>query len=197
MINRAQRDELRRKGGAYVEMFKSMSAAVANELADVHFVDPDVVYDGELEIDLGGHTVVLRHVGPAHSVGDQAVIVDDRILFGGDLLETRRFAIVPYFPPFDVDVDARRWIEVLDACLALRPEIVVPGHGEVADTTLIRDVREYLAFVRDEAARLRASGASPARTAATIGTAARARWSTWEDPYWIDFAAQAFYSAAA
>jgi glyoxylase-like metal-dependent hydrolase (beta-lactamase superfamily II) len=125
------------------------------------------------------------------------VIIDDRILFGGDLLETRRFAIVPYFPPFDMDVDAGHWIEVLDAFLALRPEIVVPGHGEVADATLIRDVREYLAFVRDEAGRLRASGASPASTAATSGTEARARWSTWEDPYWIDFAAQAFYSAAA
>ena len=34
------------------------------------------------------------------------------------------------------------------------------GHGEVIDITLIRDVREYLCFVRDEAARLRAGGAS-------------------------------------
>ena len=32
---------------------------------------------------------------------------------------------------------------------------------------------------------------------ATIGDAARARWSTWEDPEWIDFAARWFYEAAA
>jgi glyoxylase-like metal-dependent hydrolase (beta-lactamase superfamily II) len=197
VYNRAQRDELRRKGGGYVEMFKGMSAAVATELADVQFVDPDLVYDGQVEIDLGGHTVVLRHVGPAHTVGDQTVIVDNRIIFGGDLVETRRFPILPYFPPFDVDVDGKRWIEVLDSLLAWQPEIVVPGHGEVTDASLIRDVREYLVFVRDEAARLRADGGSAGSAVATIGDAARARWSTWDDPEWIDFAARWFYEAAA
>jgi glyoxylase-like metal-dependent hydrolase (beta-lactamase superfamily II) len=197
VYNRGQRDELRRKGASYLQTFKSLSAAVASELADVRFVDPDILYDGQVEIDLGGRTAVLRGVGPAHTAGDQVVIVDERVLFGGDLLETRRFPILPYLPAFDVDVDGQHWIQILDGFLAWRPEIVVPGHGEVTDSSLINDVRDYLAFVRDEAARLHASGASLAGSASTIRTAARARWSTWDDPEWIDFAAQAFFEAAA
>ena len=72
------------------------------------------------------------------------------------------FPILPYFPPFDTDVDGSHWIALLDQLLALDPEVVVPGHGEVNDPTLIRDVRDYLDYVRSEATRLRASGASAA-----------------------------------
>ena len=69
----------------------------------------------------------LRSVGPAHSAGDQTILIDDRVLFAGDLLETRMFAIFPYFPPLDTDVNGSRWIGVLDELIASKPEIVVPG----------------------------------------------------------------------
>ncbi|MFC8824110.1 MBL fold metallo-hydrolase [Streptomyces sp. NPDC057137] len=195
VYNRGQRDELHRKGSAYIDMFRNMSPAVAAELDGVELVDPDLVYDDRAEIDLGGRTAVLRTVGPAHTASDQTVLIDDRVLFGGDLFETRIFPITPYFPPYDVDVDGPRWITVLDQLAALEAEIVVPGHGEVSDTSLIRDVRDYLAHVRDEVERLRTSGASADEAAATIEKAARARWSTWERPEWIGLAVQAFYAA--
>lgn len=195
VYNRGQRDELHRKGSAYIDMFRNMSPAVAAELDGVELVDPDLVYDDRAEIDLGGRTAVLRTVGPAHTASDQTVLIDGRVLFGGDLFETRIFPITPYFPPYDVDVDGPRWITVLDQLAALEAEIVVPGHGEVADTSLIRDVRDYLAYVRDEVERLRTSGASADEAAATIEKAARGRWSTWERPEWIGLAVQAFHAA--
>ncbi|MGI5447609.1 MBL fold metallo-hydrolase [Streptomyces sp. CA-243310] len=195
VYNRAQRDELHRKGAAYLDMFRGLSPAVAAEIEGVELVDPDLVYDHRAEIDLGGRTAVLRTVGPAHTASDQTVLIDDRVLFGGDLFETRIFPIAPYFPPYDVDVDGARWITVLDQLIALNAEIVVPGHGEVTDTSLIRDVRDYLVYVRDEAGRLRASGASADETAATIDKAARSLWKTWERPEWISLAAQAFHAA--
>lgn len=195
IYNRGQRDELRRKGAAYIDMFKGLSAAVAAEFEGVDLIDPDLTYDGQAEIDLGGRTAVLRTVGPAHTASDQTVLIDDRVLFGGDLFETRIFPITPYFPPYDADVDGAHWITVLDQLTALNPEIVVPGHGEVSDVSLIRDVRDYLAYVRDEAGRLRAAGASADEAAATIDKDARARWNTWERPEWISFAARTFYDA--
>ena len=79
------------------------------------------------------------------------MIVDGRVLFGGDLFETRMFPIVPYFPPDDVDVDGSAWIAVLGRVARARARVVVPGHGEVTDARLIRDVRDYLAYIRDEA----------------------------------------------
>lgn len=195
VYNRGQRDELHRKGAAYLDMFKGLGEAVAAELEGVTLVDPDVTYEGRAEIDLGGRVAELRTVGPAHTAADQIVLVDGRVLFGGDLLETRIFPIVPYFPPYDTDVDGDGWIAVLDELLALAPEIVVPGHGEVTDATLIRDVRDYLGHVRAEADRLRAEGASADEAATVIDRAARARWSTWERPEWIGLAARAFYAA--
>ncbi|QKV96232.1 MBL fold metallo-hydrolase [Streptomyces sp. NA02950] len=195
IYNDSQRAELRRKGAAYAEMFRGVSPAVAAALDGVRFVDPDVTYTGEAEIDLGGRTVVLREVGPAHTAGDQIVLVDSHVLFGGDLLENRMFPIAPYFPPHDTDVDAHRWITVLDQLLALSPTVVVPGHGEVTDATLIQDVRDYLDHVRAETDRLRGLGASADEAAEAIGRDARSRWSSWDHPEWTDLAARAFYHA--
>jgi glyoxylase-like metal-dependent hydrolase (beta-lactamase superfamily II) len=198
VYNAGQRDELHRKGAGYIQMFRGLSANIAAELEDVQLVDPDITYtDGQTEIDLGGHRAVLRSWGPAHTASDQTVLIDDRVLFAGDLLETRMFPILPYFPPFDTDVDGSHWIALLDQLLALDPEVVVPGHGEVNDPTLIRDVRDYLDYVRSEATRLRATGASADDVAATIDKQARARWTTWDHPEWINFAARVFYQASA
>jgi glyoxylase-like metal-dependent hydrolase (beta-lactamase superfamily II) len=194
VYNASQRAELHRKGEAYVEMFRGLSAAAAAELEGVELVDPDLVYEGEAELDLGGRKAVLRAVGPAHTGSDQVVVIDDRVLFGGDLIETRIFPIAPYFPPHDVDVDCGGWIGVLDDLIARAPEIVVPGHGEVGGASLIRDVRDYLDYVYGEVSRLSAAGASADETAARIDEEARARWTTWERPEWIGFAARAIYA---
>ena len=197
VYNREQRSELRLKGAGYIEMFKGIFGPhVVAALEGVELIDPHDVYDGEMEIDLGGHVALLRTFGRAHTGGDQVVLVDGRVLFGGDLFETRMFPIVPYFPPDDVDVDGSRWIEVLEELLALKPEIVVPGHGEVTDATLIRDVRDYLAYIRSEATRLKAAGTSADDAVAAIEPAALARWSDWDNPEWIGFAVRCFYDAA-
>jgi glyoxylase-like metal-dependent hydrolase (beta-lactamase superfamily II) len=196
IYNRAQHEELHRKGPAYADMFRSLGPHVAAELHGLDLVGPDLTYDHHTEIDLGGRTAVLRSTGPAHTASDQSVLIDGRVLFGGDLFETRIFPITPYFPPHDTDVDGGRWITVLDHLIALNPEIVVPGHGEVSDVSVIRDVRDYLAYVQAEAARLRAAGACADEAAAAIDQSARARWDTWERPEWIAFAARTFYEAA-
>ncbi|MFG2974560.1 MBL fold metallo-hydrolase [Streptomyces sp. NPDC048331] len=197
VYNRGQRAELRRKGAGYLDMFKALSPAVAAELAGVELVDPDLIYEGEAEIDLGGRTVLLREVGPAHTRSDQIVLVDGRVLFAGDLLETRIFPIAPYFPPHDTDVDGEGWIGALDLLAALAPRTVVPGHGEVTDASLIHDVRDYLVHVRDEALRLRGRGATADETAATVDANARSRWPSWERPEWIGLTARAFYDTGA
>jgi glyoxylase-like metal-dependent hydrolase (beta-lactamase superfamily II) len=192
----AQRERLRHHAAAYVDTFKGLGPHVAAELEGLDLVDPDVTYDGRMEIDLGGVRALLRQWGPAHTADDQTVLVDDRVLFGGDLFETRMFPILPYFPPFDTHFDGGRWIDALDELIALDPEIVVPGHGEVTDTAQIREVREYLEYVRAETRRLRAGGVSLDDASVSIEEHARARWTTWDTPRWIRFAARAFYAEA-
>ncbi|MER7499112.1 MBL fold metallo-hydrolase [Nonomuraea pusilla] len=194
VYNRSQREELRRKGAAYLDMFAGLGPRIAAELADVELVDPDVVHDGVAEIDLGGRRAELRTWGAAHTGSDQTVLVDGRVLFGGDLVETRMFPIAPYFPPYDADVDGDHWITVLDRLLALGPDVVVPGHGEVADAGLLAEVRDYLRHVRSRTAELKAAGASEEQAVAVVDPEARSRWSTWANPEWIAFTVRAFHA---
>ena len=167
-------------------------------LLSVEFVEPDIVFfDGDLELDLGGHRAVLRSYRPAHAADDQVVLVDDRVLFAGDLVLIGQFPIVPYFPPFEADVDANHWIDVLDELTSLQPAIV-PGHGELSDSSAIAEVRDFLTYVRDMARQLRVNGASADDAAASIEVAARARWTSWGAS--LDgssgLAGRAFYAAS-
>ena len=125
---------------------------VAAQLEGVELVEPDETYEGGVErIDLGGRHGRAPHIGRAHTRGDQVVFLpEERILFTGDLVEERCFAIFPWFPPDDADVDGELWIAALERLEALAPRIVVPGHGDVGGAEVIATVREYLVQLRDE-----------------------------------------------
>ncbi|MEV6984433.1 MBL fold metallo-hydrolase [Sphaerisporangium sp. NPDC051017] len=189
----AQRDRSRHHATAYLATFRGMGGAVAGRLDGMELVEPDLTYHDRCEIDLGGMRAVLRHWGPAHTADDQTVLVDGRVLFAGDLLQSRMFPILPYFPPFDTHFDGDRWIEALDELIALDADVVVPGHGEVTDTRQIREVRAYLAHVREQTADSRARGVPFDDAAAAIERNALARWPGWEVPRWIRYAAFAYY----
>jgi len=193
IYSRAQRDRLRRNAPDYAAAFTDLGPDVVAELQGLDLVEPDLTYDGELEIDLGGVRVLLQQWGPAHTADDQTVLVDDRVLFGGDLFQTRMFAILPYFPPFDTHFDGDRWLGALDDLIGLGTAVVVPGHGEVTHTVGIADVRDYLRFVRAETRRLHAAGVPLERATTVVEKQALARWASWEAPQWIGTATKAFY----
>ncbi|MCW2976477.1 MAG: beta-lactamase [Actinomycetia bacterium] len=195
VYNRTQLDELREKGSGYLEMFRTFGDTVAAELEGVELVEPDDVYDGGLhELDLGGRTAELRTYGLAHTRGDQVVFLpDERVLFTGDLVEERCFAIFPYFPPDDVDVDGDKWIAVLEQLEALEPLIVVPGHGDAGGASVISDARAYLTLLRDETQRLKSGGATIDAVVEEIDASMRALHPDWAQPEWIGFGVRHFY----
>jgi glyoxylase-like metal-dependent hydrolase (beta-lactamase superfamily II) len=195
VYNRDQRDELHDKGAGYVELFRTFGPAVAEALEGVELVDPHDVYDVESELDLGGRTVQLRTWGVAHTRSDQVVFLpEERILFTGDLVEERIFAIYPHFPPDDADVDGDRWIEVLRRLEELGPAVVVPGHGAVGDASVITIAREYHELLRDETLRLAAEGHTEEEVVARLEPEIQARYPDWEQPEWIGFGIRSFYA---
>ena len=196
--NRTQLEELRQKGAGYLELFKTFGDTVAAELEGVELVEPDIVYDGAADPDLGGRRAELRPWGQAHTLGDQTVFLpEQRVLFAGDLVEERCFAIFPWFPPDDVDVDGHRWIEVLRELEQLEPDVVVPGHGEVGGVEVIATAREYIEQLRDETERLAGAGRSEDEVAAELDRSFRELHPDWAQPEWIDFGARCFYAAFA
>jgi len=196
VYNRTQLEEFRQKGAGYLEMFRTFGDAVAEELEGVELVEPHVVYDGEAEIELGGRTAQLRTWGLAHTRSDQVVFLpEERILFAGDLVESRCFAIFPYFPPEDADVDGDRWIAVLEELERLEPAIVVPGHGEVGDAGVITTAREYLVELRSETRRLAAEGLGVDAVVEELDGAMRRRHPDWVQAEWIGFGVRCFHAA--
>jgi glyoxylase-like metal-dependent hydrolase (beta-lactamase superfamily II) len=190
VYNRAQREELEEKFGPFVELFSSFGPEIAELLADVKLVRPDVVYSGgDAELDLGGVTVQLSYHGPAHTRGDQIVLLPgERVLFAGDLVENRFFPILP-----DDDAHGSEWIALLERMEALEVTTVVPGHGEVGDTALIGDVREYLEHVRRRVNEAAASDTSLDDAKLQLEPEIRSRYATWDNEIWIGFAIESFY----
>jgi glyoxylase-like metal-dependent hydrolase (beta-lactamase superfamily II) len=101
-------------------------------------LEADHFIGGDIDFVVGGVHFALRHVGPAHSAEDLALMVkEDGVLYAGDLVFRGRV-------PFVGDADSRSWIAALDKLIALEPKVLVPGHGAAS-----RDARADLVFTRD------------------------------------------------
>ena len=191
LYNEAQRDELREKQDFYVRKFSALSPRLELALRGVRYVAPDVVYSQRAELDLGGVTVRLEHAGPAHTRGDQTVFLPQaRILWTGDLVEERFFAIMP-----DGDTDAPRWISVLERLERLRPAAVVPGHGAIGDGALIGAVKESLSFTAERTATLRGAGRSLEQTVTELSAQLLARHPDWGNREWAEPMVARFYES--
>jgi cyclase len=65
-------------------------------------------------------------------------------VFTGDILFIRGTPVMWAGP-------LSRWLAATARILALDPEVIVPGHGPLADPQMVRDMEEYLRFVEREA----------------------------------------------
>ena len=108
------------------------------------------------DLKLGKTTVQLLYFGPAHTPGDLAVwLPQQKILFAGDIVYTERLlAVIPIS-------NSASWVQAFDKLVALKPKIIVPGHGRPTAVDIARrDTRDYLSFLRTEAKRLLDAGGS-------------------------------------
>ena len=112
--------------------------------AQTRLVPADRWLDGDTVLELGGERLHIRHVGPAHTREDLVVFIESaRVLVAGDLVFRGRI-------PFVGQADSRGWIAALDGLIALRPALVVPGHGPVSDDPGpdLQLTRDYLVYLR-------------------------------------------------
>jgi len=187
-----QQEEVDRKQPEFIRNFSRRTPEMKALLQDVKPRPPDIVFDREAKLDLGGVTVRLLWLGPAHTRGDEFVFVDeDGVLFTGDAVINRFFPIFP-----DADASGKNWLSILDKLDALHPRIIVPGHGEVGEASLIATERDYLKAVQQRVAELKGQGKSAEESAKLLTVEFRAKYPTWENPGWITDAVERFYSEA-
>jgi glyoxylase-like metal-dependent hydrolase (beta-lactamase superfamily II) len=149
------------------------------DFSGVFVTPPEVEFDGELELEVGGRELRLIEVGPAHTMGDLIVHVPDvRVCFAADVLFVG-VAPVMWAGP------ASSWITALERILALDAEVVVPGHGPLAGRAEVELMRDYLQWLEDGAAPLLGAGSSVAATARVLLRSREygdAPWAGWESP---------------
>jgi glyoxylase-like metal-dependent hydrolase (beta-lactamase superfamily II) len=134
-------------------------------------VPPDEWLDGDAVFRLGGLTFRLVYTQGAHAPEDLMLyVVEDRLLFAGDLIFAGRI-------PFVGNGDSKGWLAAMDRMIALRPAVVVPGHGPAS-----RDVERDLALTRDYLRYLRETmGRAVADLTAFDEAYARTDWSRYRD----------------
>lgn len=177
--NKAQQDEMEKGVAAHMEAFKKMSAQNFDLLQNVKFRPPDVVFDREAKLDLGGVTARLFWVGPAHTKGDELIYIEeDSVLIPGDIVQKDIFPIMP-----NADASVKGWLAILDNVEALHPKFIVPDHGAaIVDASQIGAQRAYLLALQARALELKKQGVSAEDAGKTIAAELKAKYPDWPNP---------------
>lgn len=151
-----QQQEMELHGQEMIATFSRMSAQNKELLADVKLRQPDIVFDNETTVDLGGVTARLFWLGAAHTKGDELVMVQpDSALISGDIVEKNLAPNVP-----GADGSPKGWLAILDKLEPLKPRYVLPDHGELGDGSLIGKERAFVGDLISRAQELKRQGVS-------------------------------------
>jgi cyclase len=132
---------------------------------------PSSTFAGTLELDIGGRTIEMIELGPAHTAGDAIVHVPDcATVFTGDILIVDTTPVLWAGP-------VANWLSACDQIVELGARTLVPGHGPVTTDESVRDVKRYLEYVRDEARARFDDGMDPFEAAEDIELDDFADWS--------------------
>ena len=171
-----QQEELQARGAEFLAMFSGRSAQFKELLQDVKLRRPDIVFDREVKLDLGGVTARLLWLGAGHTRGDEETFVEpDGTLLPGDIVENK---LVPSMP--NADSSVKGWLGMLDQLEALRPRFIVPDHGALGDGALIAQERTFLAALQARAMELKRKGTSVEEAGKLLSAEFKARYPDWE-----------------
>ena len=154
--NSLQQQEMEKHGQEIMERFSQNSAQNKELLAGVRLRTPDVTFDQEAKVDLGGVTVRLLWFGEAHTKGDELIFVEpDRTLVSGDVVQNKTMPNIS-----DSGGTPSTWLAVLDKIAALNAAHVLPDHSAPGDGSLVAAERNLISEIRTRALALKRQGIS-------------------------------------
>lgn len=172
--NAVQQREMVEHGQEILEQFRSRPQN-APLLTNVTLRTPDVVFDSEATLDLGGATARLLWLGEAHTKGDLVVLVEpDGTLISGDVVQNK---VVPNIAASGGTPSS--WLAVLDKLAALNVRRVLPDHSAVGDGSLVAAERAFISDVRTRALALKKSGVSAADAGMRLGNELKQKYADW------------------
>jgi glyoxylase-like metal-dependent hydrolase (beta-lactamase superfamily II) len=154
--NALQQREMDQHGQEIMDRFSGNSAQNKELLAGVVLRQPDVVFDREAAVDLGGVTVRLLWFGEAHTKGDELIFVEpDRTLISGDVVQNKAMPNIS-----DSGGTPSTWLAVLDRIAALNAAHVLPDHSPPGDGSLVAAEKNLIDDIRTRAQALKRQGVS-------------------------------------
>jgi glyoxylase-like metal-dependent hydrolase (beta-lactamase superfamily II) len=120
------------------ETLRKMTDENPDTWRGITLIPPSLVFEKELELDLGGMTLKLQHL-PGHTQDAIVGFIPELgILLGGDVVEDP-------FPVFNLGNSLKGWIEGLKQWAAdEKVKIVIPAHGSVNSSILLDHNIQYL-----------------------------------------------------
>jgi glyoxylase-like metal-dependent hydrolase (beta-lactamase superfamily II) len=171
-----QQDEMNKHAVEMMNLFRGFSAQSKELLQDVKLRPPDITFDKEIKLDLGGVATRLFWWGPAHTMGDELIFVEgDGVLISGDIVQDK---IVPNMPSADASV--KNWLAILDRLEPLQPRLVLPDHGALGDGSLIAKERAFLLELENRSLELKRQGKSADEAANIVTAEFKKRYSDWQ-----------------
>jgi glyoxylase-like metal-dependent hydrolase (beta-lactamase superfamily II) len=173
--NKAQQDDMDQHGAEYLELFRSRSASNKELLDGVKLRPPDILFERELKLDLGGVTARLFWLGPAHTKGDEIIFVEgDSVLIPGDIVQSK---LVPNMP--SADASPKGWIAILDQLEQMKPRLIVPDHGALGDGSLIQQEKAFLVDARTRSLEFKRQGASVDDASKAVAADLKTKYPDW------------------
>ncbi|MGP8245717.1 MAG: MBL fold metallo-hydrolase, partial [Bryobacteraceae bacterium] len=173
--NAVQQQEMERHGREMIEMFSGRSALNKELLANATLRSPDVVFDTDATIDLGGVAARLLWFGGAHTKGDELTFVEpDGTLVSGDVVQNK---VVPNI--FGDGGTPSSWIAVLDKISAFPVRHVLPDHSAPGDGSLVSKERAFIEDLRTRALALKQQGVSADDAGKQLSAEFKAKYSDW------------------
>jgi glyoxylase-like metal-dependent hydrolase (beta-lactamase superfamily II) len=174
--NRVQQQELEAHGKEMVELFSSRSPQQGDLLREVTFRKPDIIFDSEYRLDLGGKVRVrLLWFGGAHTKGDELIFVyPDRTLISGDVVQNK---VVPNI--YGDGGTPTSWISVLDQVESLHAKRVLPDHSAPGSGALVAEERDFIVELRTRTLALKNQGLTPEAAAEQVLPAIKQRFPDW------------------
>lgn len=173
--NLVQQQEMEAHGQEMVDLFAGRSLQQKELLAGATLRTPDITYENQERVDLGGVTARLLWFGGAHTKGDELVFVEpDRTLISGDVVQNK---VVPNI--FREGGTPASWLAVLDKVAALNPLHVLPDHSAPGDGTMIAMEKKFIGDLRDAALSLKKKGVAVDDAGTQLGAEFKAKYPDW------------------
>jgi len=173
--NSVQQQEMVLHGKEMVEMFASRSPQQKELLANATLRTPDVIFDSEAKIDLGGVTARLLWFGGAHTKVDELTFVEpDRTLVPGDVVQNK---VVPNI--FGDGGTPSSWLAVLDKIAALNALHVLPDHSAPGDGSMVVAEKKFIGDLRSSALELKKKGVAADEASKQLAVEFKTKYPDW------------------